>query len=62
MTFILTLDVVTAIFAACTAVILIRMETALSINFPFREGLFNSLYGLSLNTWRQAGVFIGWGI
>lgn len=62
MTFILILDVMTAIFAACTAVILIRMETALLINFLFREGLFNSLYGLSLNTWRQAGVFTDWGI
>lgn len=33
MTFILSLDVLTAIFAACTAVILIRMETALWMNF-----------------------------
>lgn len=34
-TFILILDVMAAIFAACTAAILIRMETALLINFPF---------------------------
>lgn len=33
MTFILILDVMTAIFAACTAVILIRMEAALWMNF-----------------------------
>lgn len=37
MTFILILDVMTAIFAACTAVILIRMETALWINFLFEK-------------------------
>lgn len=62
MTFMLILHVMTAIFAACTAGILIGMETAFLINFLFREGLFNSLYGLSLNTWRQAGVFTGWGL
>lgn len=33
MTFILILDVMTAIYAACTAVVLIRMETALWMNF-----------------------------
>lgn len=37
MTFVLILDVMTAIFAACTAVILIRMETALWMNFLFEK-------------------------
>lgn len=53
MTFALILDVITTVFAACTAMMLIRMETALLINFLFAKDYLISLYPLSLNAYRQ---------
>ena len=49
------LDVMTTVFAAYTTMILIRMETALLINFLFEKVYLISLYNLSLNSYRQAG-------
>lgn len=53
MTFVLILDVITTIYAACIAMMLIRMETALLINFLFEKDYLISLYPLSLNTYTQ---------
>lgn len=54
MTSVLILDVMTTIFAACTASILIRRETALLINVLFEKDYLISLFSLRLNTSRQA--------
>lgn len=46
MTFVLILDVITTIFAACTTMMLIRMKTAFLINFLFEKDYLISLYPL----------------
>lgn len=60
MTFILILDVMTTIFAACTAMILIRMETALLINLLFEKDYLISLYSLCWAPPGRLGVACIW--
>lgn len=55
MTFNLILNVMTTVFGPCTAMLLIRMETVLLINFLFERVYLISLYCLNLNTYMQAG-------
>lgn len=59
MTFRLILDVMTTTFAACTATVLIRMETALLIKLLFQKVYLMSFCNLSLNICRWAGSYMG---